>query len=80
MPNPLEKELETFRKVLPTLLDRKGQYVLIRGDEVAGVWPTWQEAAREGYNRYGLEPFLVKQITDDERPRYFSRSLEPCPS
>jgi hypothetical protein len=58
----LERELETYKKALPTLLDKQGKYVLIKGDAVAGVWGTYEDAIQEGYRLFKLEPFLVKQI------------------
>ncbi len=76
----LEKELDTYRARLPELLGQghKGKFVLIHHEEVGGVWPTWEEAAHEGYQRYGVDPFLVKEVTDQERPLYFSRNVTSC--
>ena len=37
----LELELETYKRKLPELLDAEGKFVLIRGDEVAGVLDTY---------------------------------------
>lgn len=74
----LERELEAFQRELPNLLRdeaNRGKYVLIHGDEVRGVWPTVDDALEAGYNAFGLDPFLVKEITDAEKPRYFSRSV-----
>jgi hypothetical protein len=34
----LEKELETFNRELPTLLDQEGKFVVICGDQVVGVF------------------------------------------
>jgi hypothetical protein len=79
----LERELEVFQRELPQLLrdGHKGKFVLIRDEEVAGVFPTQEEAIRQGYERYGLkEPFLTKEITDEPKIHYFSRNIVPCPS
>jgi hypothetical protein len=79
----LEQELETFRRELPQLLlqsENRGKYALIHGDKVDSVWATMDEALNAGYERFGLEPFLVKEITDDEKPRYFSRNVTRCHS
>jgi hypothetical protein len=36
----LEKELATYRRELPKMLEEHaGDYVLIHGDEVIGFWP-----------------------------------------
>ena len=39
-----------------------GQFVLIRGDEVFGFFPTVDAAFSTGTQRFGLAPFFVKQI------------------
>jgi hypothetical protein len=74
----LDKELETFRRVLPGLLEdpsNRGTFVLIHGDTVAGLYPTFDAALSAGYDKFGLAAFLVKEITEHEEPRYFSRNL-----
>lgn len=78
----LEKELETFRRELPALLAdpvRRGTFALVHGESVADCFPTFDEALAAGYERFGLSPFLVKEVTDHEEPRYFSRNLR-CPT
>lgn len=78
----LEQELNAFRRELPALLSdpaRRGTFVLVHGDAVAGCYPTFDDALAAGYDRFGLSPFLVKEVTDREEPRYFSRNLR-CPS
>jgi hypothetical protein len=78
----LDKELETFRRELPNLLSdptQRGMFVLIQGETVAGLYPTFEAALSAGYDKFGLNPFLVKEVTDHEEPRYFSRNLR-CPT
>jgi hypothetical protein len=74
----LEKELATYRVRLPELLSDDGKYVLIRGDDVAGIYDTYEDALRVGYARFGLEDFLVKKIESVETVHYFSRDFAPC--
>lgn len=72
----LEKELETFQRELPRLLAdpaNRGQFALVHGDEVAGVYPTFDEARAAGYQRFELEPFMVKPIVEHEPPIHFAR-------
>lgn len=79
----LENELATFSSQLPTLLAdprNQGQFVLISGNEVAGVYPTFETALSVGYEKYQLDPFLVKEVVEREQPRYFSRNLASCRS
>jgi hypothetical protein len=52
-----ESKLEEWRKLYT------GSFVLIKGDQLVGVFPTLSEAFSEGLNRFGLENFFVKQIT-----------------
>ncbi len=78
----LEKELEAFRKALPELLSRGegGKYALIHDDQLTGVYDTREQALQEGYNRFELKPFLVKEVEAVEKPRYYSRSIKSCPT
>lgn len=39
-----------------------GEYVLIKGETVLGFFPSLNEAFAAGSERFGLEPFFVKQI------------------
>ena len=73
---PLERELATFQAKLPDLwATAAGKYVLIHGEEVAGVYGTWGEASDAGYERFGLDPVLVKQIVKHEEPIFVSRDV-----
>lgn len=78
----LEKELETYKRELPRLIQEGGQgkFALVHGDSVDSVWDTWKDALQAGYDRFGLEPFLVKEIQETERPVFFTRDIKPCPS
>jgi hypothetical protein len=63
---PLRAELDVFEAHLPGWLDREGQHVLIRGQEVVGFFSTRDEALMTGYTRFGIVPFLVKQVVQAE--------------
>jgi hypothetical protein len=68
----LEKELETFRRELPKLLadsNNRDKYALVFGERIEGVWPTREEALAAGYERFNIQPFMVKRITEREKPR-----------
>jgi hypothetical protein len=78
----LERELETFNRELARLLQEegsRGKYALVHGDQVDSLWDSVDQALEAGYDRFGLEPFLVKQVTEHEQPRYFSRGVKRCP-
>jgi hypothetical protein len=74
----LEKELETYKSKLPELKQDEGKFVLIHGDEVIDKFTSYEDAIKEGYKRFSLEPFLVKQIHSIEQVQFISRSLTPC--
>jgi hypothetical protein len=69
----LDQELETYRRELPRLLKEghEGEYALVYGDQVDSLWPTDKAAYEAGCARFGLEPFLVKQVLRTE-PVIFS--------
>jgi len=73
----LERELETYKRELPNLLDRVGKFALVRGDELVSVWETYDDALQEGYRLFGLEPFLVKQIQLAEFVHHITRAIMP---
>jgi hypothetical protein len=59
----LHQEWETYQIHKPGLLAYEGQYVLILGVEVVGVYPQRSDALRAGYLRAGFKtPFLVHEI------------------
>lgn len=78
----LERELGTFHRELPRLLGEghEGKFVLIHGDQVAGIWPSREAALQEGYDRFGIEPFLAKAIVEHETPLYCSHNVTRCRS
>ena len=64
----LAEETAAYRSSLPELLQRhEGEFVLIKGRAIAGVFPDERSAIREGYRQFGIVPFLVRQITAAER-------------
>ena len=73
----LEKELETYKNKLTELLVNEGKFVLIHGDEVVDVYGTYEDTIKEGYAKFKLSPFLVKQIQSVEQVQFISR-LVPC--
>jgi hypothetical protein len=63
----LEKEREYFSKHYAELLSRHlGKVVLVKGDELIGAFNTIEEALAEGARRFGLTPFLVREVTASE--------------
>jgi hypothetical protein len=76
----LDQEVSVYNAHLIDLLLNKGKYVLIAGAEIGGVVESYERALEARYEKYGLEPFLIKQISRAEPIYYFSRDLRACPS
>ena len=75
----LERESATYQRELERLI-REGEgsrFALIRGEEVVSVWDTYRDAIQAGYDRFGLEPFMVKQVLRSEQPVVLTRLLVP---
>jgi hypothetical protein len=68
----LAEQLVTYRDHLDELLRHKGNYVLIRGREIVGIYADEQEALLEAAVRFGTEPVLVKQIVAREPIHYMN--------
>jgi hypothetical protein len=62
----LHQELETYRRNLSTLLNNEGQFVLVKGDKIVGVFETRQRGLEQGYKLFGLSGFMVKEIESVE--------------
>jgi len=77
----LEKELKTFERKLPELkAEHEGKFALVHGDELVDVFTSYEDAIKAGYSRFGLTPFLVKQVHALEQAQFISRFLVPCTS
>ena len=76
----LEQELATYKSKLAELAAHEGKYVLIHGAEVAGVFTAYEDAIKEGYEKFGLEAFLVKRIQTFEQVQLASRLISPTPT
>jgi hypothetical protein len=62
----LVEELTTYRDSLDTLLEREGDYVLIKGRQVVGIFAEKEQAIEKGVALFGGEPVLVKRIVAKE--------------
>ncbi len=74
----LEQENETYNNELAVLLGNEGKFVLIKGDEVVGIFDTYEAALTAGYGRFGLDSFLVRQIQQIQQIQFISRFIDPC--
>ena len=70
---PLEQELKTYAAHREELLGRaKGKFVLIKGDQVIDDFASQEDALKRGYEEFGNQPFLVKQVEEIETPLDFA--------
>ena len=51
-----EKHLEEWQ------VTKLGKFVLIKGENVIGIYDGLQEAFKEGVKRFGLDDFFIEQI------------------
>jgi len=76
MAEVLEKELKTYEAKKKELIGKsKGKFALVKDDQVIDVFDTKIDAIRQGYERFGNVPFLVKQIVEIETPQNFTSNL-----
>ncbi|MSU76554.1 MAG: hypothetical protein EXS16_00510 [Gemmataceae bacterium] len=64
----LRPEWETYQVLVSRLLaeGHAGKYVLIKADQLIGIWDRHADAVESGYQRFAGEPFLVHEIRKRE--------------
>jgi hypothetical protein len=72
---PLSLEWATYQAHKRELLACEGQWVVIHGDQILGIRPTYQEALQLGYEQVGFVAFLAQQIL----ATYLVHTLPPQP-
>jgi hypothetical protein len=67
--SPLYREWNTYRREVGRLLAEgsEGRHVLIKDEQIVGLWDTHDEAMTAGYQRFPGQPFLVHQVQERER-------------
>ena len=76
MPQMLDRELKTYELHKSELIgSSKGQFALVKDDQIVDVFDTEMDAIRQGYERFGNTPFLVKEIVEIEEPLEFTSNL-----
>jgi hypothetical protein len=74
----LETELATYKRKLPEWREHEGKFVLIHGADVVDFFSSYEDAIKVGYDKFKLEPFLVKQIQTVEVVQFITRFADPC--
>ncbi len=64
----LEEEIAFYSAQRDNLLaSHEGQFVLIKGSRLVGVFPTWEEAYQRGDELFTFhEPMLIRQLLREE--------------
>jgi hypothetical protein len=67
-PKEIEREIQTLQRDYTAIMENEGKFVLIQGDSVVAYFDSYTEAINEGYKRFGLDNFLVRQVRTHEDP------------
>jgi hypothetical protein len=59
---PMADEMATYAERLEELLPREGQFVVIKGNDIAGVYPTLDAALEASAEKFGRERALIQRI------------------
>jgi len=74
--NLLKKEIETYNKHKEKLLkENNGKFVLIKEEEIIGVYESQKDALNICIGKFGNVPFLVKKIEEIEEKQNFTSNL-----
>jgi hypothetical protein len=62
--SPLAREWDVYRREAAKLLadGHEGQFVLIKGDSVVGIWGTAAKAEAAALERYPMQPCLIHEV------------------
>lgn len=66
--NVLAEELKYFEDNKKNWLETyKGQFVLVEDKKLIGTFSTQEEAYKKGVGKFDNEPFLIKQVVEEEQ-------------
>jgi len=62
----LATEWEVFRRELPQLLaaGHEGKYVLIKGEQIVGLWDDKRAGYRDAIRRFPGQPFALQLVSE----------------
>lgn len=71
----LELETKYFESKLPQLIQSDmGKVVLIKDEQIIGMFAAMADALKAGYEKFKEEPFFVKQILPVQEPLNFANN------
>ncbi len=78
---PLRTEIEAYYRELPRMLEegQEGRYAVVKGGAVHGAWDTYRDALQYGYDRFGVESFMV-QVVDSRFLAAYEKWFGPLPA
>jgi len=76
--NPISREIDYYHRHLKDWEGRDGEFILIKEESVVDFFSSYDDALKAGYQKFGLESFLVKQINTIEQGSFISRNILPC--
>ena len=75
-PGELKEEIETYFDIKTEYLEKApGKFLLIKGAMVVGVFESQKDAIKVGYEKFGNEPFLVKEVLEVEPELDFTANI-----
>jgi hypothetical protein len=78
---PLAREWNLYRREVGRLMaeGQQGRFVVIKGEEIVGIFEDWAAARVEGLKRFVREPFFVHEIREVEPHLYIRGINRPWP-
>jgi hypothetical protein len=78
--SPLYHEWSFYRREAGRLLaeGHEGRFVIIKGEQLIGIWDTQQEAKAVALQRYLMQPCLIHQVRRFEPLVRLSPRLQQC--
>jgi hypothetical protein len=66
--SPLDHEWNFYRGQVKRLLEEgyEGQFVLIKGEQIIGIWGTHEEAKAVALRKFLMQPCLIHQVRSQE--------------
>jgi hypothetical protein len=78
--SPIRREWDLYRREVGRLLaeGHEGHWLLIKGEEIIGIWDTQEEAKAVALARYLMQPCLIQQIRSREPLVRVSSRIRRC--
>ena len=51
------------------------QFVLIKGEQVVDFFASYENALRDGLQRFGNVPFFIEEVKEEEEVHYFHHGI-----